>query len=158
MYDIIDSIFYYCKYALFCTVGTSKYLMEVKGDYKMEKIYHMGIEATLDVIGGKWKPIILCKLGNQAMRSGELKRQMPNTTQKVLTQQLRELERDNIIHREVYNQVPPKVTYSLTEEGKTLRELLVAMYVWGENRIKQQQNQGENIVLVYDEHNGFLEM
>ena len=124
----------------------------------MEKIYHMGVEATLDVIGGKWKPIILCKLGYQPLRSGELKKQMPNATQKMLTQQLRELERDNIIHREVYNQVPPKVIYSVTEEGKTLREVLIAMSVWGENRIKQKQNEGENIVLISNEHDGFLEM
>jgi DNA-binding HxlR family transcriptional regulator len=76
----------------------------------------------------------------------------------MLTQQLRELEQDNIVHREVYNQVPPKVIYSLTEEGKTLREVLIAMSVWGENRIKQKQNEGENIVLISSEHNGFLEM
>lgn len=124
----------------------------------MEKIYHMGVEATLEVIGGKWKPIILCKLGYGSMRSSELKREMPNTTQKMLTQQLRELERDNIINRTVFNQVPPKVEYSLTEEGKTLRDVLSAMSVWGENRIKQKQIIGENVKLVNEEHDGFLEM
>lgn len=129
-----------------------------KGIFMMEKIYYMGVEATLEVIGGKWKPVILCKLGYKPLRSGELKRQMPNVTQKMLTQQLRELERDNIIAREVYNQVPPKVVYSLTEEGKTLREVLIAMSVWGESRIKQAQENGEPIKLLTNEHNGFLEM
>jgi DNA-binding HxlR family transcriptional regulator len=83
---------------------------------------------------------------------------MPNTTQKMLTQQLRELERDNIINRTVFNQVPPKVEYSLTGEGKTLRDVLIAMSVWGENRIKQKQIIGENVKLVNEEHDGFLEM
>lgn len=124
----------------------------------MEKIYHMGVEATLEVIGGKWKPIILCKLGYGPMISSELKREMPNTTQKMLTQQLRELEKDNIINRKVFNQVPPKVEYSLTEEGKTLRDVLIAMSVWGEKRIKQRQVLGENVRLVNEEHDGFLEM
>ncbi|WP_275400274.1 winged helix-turn-helix transcriptional regulator [Enterococcus faecium] len=124
----------------------------------MEKVYYMGVEATLDVIGGKWKPIILCKLGYRPMRSSELKREMPNTTQKMLTQQLRELERDNIVNRTVYNQVPPKVEYSLTEEGKSLREVLIAMSEWGENRIKQKQALGEKVKLIKGTHNGFLEM
>lgn len=83
---------------------------------------------------------------------------MPNTTQKMLTQQLRELEKDNIINRKVFNQFPPKVEYSLTEEGKTLRDVLIAMSVWGEKRIKQRQVLGENVRLVNEEHDGFLEM
>ena len=61
----------------------------------------------------------------------------------MLTQQLRELEQDGIVHRKVYNQVPPKVEYSLTEEGKSLREILVAMSVWGEERIEKQKPQGK---------------
>ncbi|EMS74299.1 putative HxlR family transcriptional regulator [Enterococcus durans IPLA 655] len=124
----------------------------------MGKIYQMGIEATLDVIGGKWKPIILCNLGFEPLRTGELKRRMPNVTQKMLTQQLRELEQDRIISRTVYNQVPPKVVYSLTEEGKSLRDLLIAMSVWGENRIKKAQETGEDITLIKEEYNGFIEM
>lgn len=123
----------------------------------MSKIYQMGIEATLDVIGGKWKPIILCNLGHGPLRSGELKRKVPNVTQKMLTQQLRELEKDQIIAREVYNQVPPKVVYSLTEEGKTLRDILVSMSIWGEKRIKQAQTNGEDVTLLRD-YDGFIEM
>lgn len=124
----------------------------------MGKIYQLAVEATLDVIGGKWKPIILCNLGHEPLRSGELKRKMPNVTQKMLTQQLRELENDNIISRKSYNQVPPKVVYSLTEEGKSLRDILIAMSVWGEKRIKQAQETGEDVVLVKDEYNGFIKM
>lgn len=93
----------------------------------MKKIYQLGVEATLEVIGGKWKPIILCHLGQGPLRSGELKRRIPQVTQKMLTQQLRELEHDGIISRQVYPQVPPKVVYAITDEGKSLRELLIAM-------------------------------
>lgn len=124
----------------------------------MEKIYHMGIEATLDIIGGKWKPIILCNLGLEPLRTGELKRRMPNVTQKMLTQQLRELENDNIISRTVYNQVPPKVVYSLTDEGKSLRDILITMSIWGENRIKKAQESGLNITLLREGYDGFIEM
>ncbi|MDT2846953.1 winged helix-turn-helix transcriptional regulator [Enterococcus thailandicus] len=121
----------------------------------MEKIYHIGVEATLEVIGGKWKPIILCHLGNGAIRTGELRRKIPTITQKMLTQQLRELEQDGIVHRKIYNQVPPKVEYSLTEEGKTLREILVAMSVWGEERIEKQQEEGKSVKLLHT-HGGYL--
>ena len=121
----------------------------------MEKIYNIGVEATLEVIGGKWKPIILCHLGNGPIRTGELKRQIPTITQKMLTQQLRELEEDHIIDRKVYNQVPPKVEYSLTEEGKSLREILVAMSVWGEERIERQQEAGNKVTLLHT-HGGYL--
>ncbi|MBY3618856.1 helix-turn-helix transcriptional regulator [Acinetobacter sp. CUI P1] len=85
---------------------------------------------TLKVIGGKWKPVILCHLTEGAKRFGELRRDMPGITQKVLTQQLRELEDDGIIHRKVYTQVPPKVEYSLTEYGLTLKEVLNVMVKW----------------------------
>ncbi|WVT90974.1 helix-turn-helix domain-containing protein [Enterococcus durans] len=121
----------------------------------MEKIYHIGVEATLEVIGGKWKPIILCHLGNGPIRTGELKRQIPTITQKMLTQQLRELEEDRIVDRKVYNQVPPKVEYSLTEEGKSLREILVAMSVWEEERIERQQEAGNEVTLLHT-HGGYL--
>lgn len=74
------------------------------------------------MIGGKWKPFILCHLGNGAIRTGELKRKIPTIIQKILTQQLRELEDDGVVTREIYKQVPPKVVYSLTENGKTLKK------------------------------------
>ncbi|MBZ2200163.1 MAG: helix-turn-helix domain-containing protein [Lentilactobacillus hilgardii] len=122
----------------------------------MEKIYHIGVEATLDVIGGKWKPIILCHLGNGPLRTGELRRRIPTITQKMLTQQLRELEEDEIIVRKVYNQVPPKVEYYLSDEGKTLRDLLVTMSVWGEKRVKRLQVKGQPVELLSQGHEGYL--
>lgn len=122
----------------------------------MEKIYHIGVEATLDVIGGKWKPIILCHLGNGPLRTGELRRRIPNITQKMLTQQLRELEDDKIAIRKVYRQIPPKVEYYLSEEGKTLRDLLVTMSVWGEKRVKRLQAEGQPVELLSNGHEGYL--
>lgn len=76
-----------------------------------KKKYNISVEATLEVIGGKWKCVILCHLTHGKKRTSELKRLMPNITQKMLTQQLRELEADGVINRIVYNQVPPKVEY-----------------------------------------------
>lgn len=122
------------------------------------KIYHLAVEATLDVIGGKWKPIILCHLGGGTLRTGELCRLIPNVSQRVLTRQLRQLEQDGIIARRVYNQVPPKVEYSLTEEGKSLRAILLAMSDWGESRVKQRQNAGEDVEILDHSSAGFEQM
>lgn len=121
----------------------------------MRKIYNIGVEATLDVIGGKWKPIILCHLGNGPMRTGELKRAIPQITQKMLTQQLRELEADQIIDRKVYQQVPPKVVYQLTDYGTTLSQILVDMSVWGEQRIQRLKAADEqNEIKLRADHQG----
>ncbi|MBN2030800.1 helix-turn-helix transcriptional regulator [bacterium] len=89
------------------------------------------VTATMAVIGGKWKPIILWILRDQVRRFGEIKHFIPGITQKMLTQQLRELEKDKIINRKVYPVVPPKVEYALTEYGKTLMPILDAMAGWG---------------------------
>ncbi|SDS84928.1 transcriptional regulator, HxlR family [Paenibacillaceae bacterium GAS479] len=96
------------------------------------QLFKSSVETTLKVIGGKWKLVILCHLLDGAKRFGELKRGMPDITQKMLTQQLRELEDDRIIHREIFVQVPPKVEYSLTEYGRTMEEVLDVMAGWGE--------------------------
>ncbi len=101
------------------------------------KQYNIPVEATLDVMGGKWKAVILCLLQKGAKRTSELKKEMPAITQKMLTQQLRELEQDGIIKREVYHQIPPKVEYSLTEYGKTLTQVLDLMCAWGETHIQK---------------------
>ena len=121
----------------------------------MKKTYNIGVEATLDVIGGKWKPIILCHLGNGAMRTGELRRAIPQITQKMMTQQLRELEDDRIIDRQVYEQVPPKVVYQLTDYGKTLGQLLVDMSIWGEKRVERLANEGQEVELLSN-HQGYV--
>lgn len=100
--------------------------------------YQCPVEATLDVLGGKWKPLILFYLLDNTLRFGELKRKMPDTlTQQMLTRQLRELEDHGIVHREVYKQVPPKVEYSLTELGQSLKPLLLHMLDWGLMYAKQ---------------------
>ena len=87
---------------------------------------------TLDIIGGKWKVLILYYLNGESRRFNELQRLLASSTQRMLTLQLRELENDGIVHREVYPQVPPKVEYSLTEFGRTLMPVIEAMHRWGE--------------------------
>ena len=89
------------------------------------------VEDALGILVGKWKPIILLILLQEGIRFSELKRRVPGITQKMLTNQLRELEAEDIISRKVYPQVPPKVEYSITEYGKSLEPILVAMHEWG---------------------------
>ncbi len=88
------------------------------------------VETTLKVIGGRWKVLIIRELIAGVKRFGELQRSLPGITQKMLTQQLREMEEDGIIHREVYPQIPPKVEYSLTSLGESLKPILFAMHEW----------------------------
>lgn len=89
------------------------------------------VETTLNMIGGKYKALILWHLSGGTLRFSELHKLIANATPKMLTQQLRELENDMLIHREVYPIVPPKVEYSLTELGKSLMPVLMAMRNWG---------------------------
>lgn len=93
------------------------------------------LHAAINVIGGKWKTIILYILTDETMRFGELKKAIPKITQKMLTQQLRELEADGLITRVVYPEVPPRVEYSLTEFAKELRPILAQLCKWG-SRLK----------------------
>lgn len=95
------------------------------------KVEECSVRAALGVIGGKWKPVIARYLMLGTKRFGELRRCMPDVTQKMLTQQLRELERDRIVARKVYHEIPPKVEYSLTPYGETLRPVLEALCEWG---------------------------
>lgn len=102
------------------------------------------VNDAMDIITGKWKSLILLHLiYNGTSRFSDLKRGMPTITQKILTQQLRELEEEDIISRTVHPQVPPKVEYSMTEYGKTLQPILEAMHEWGLqhhlHRMKKQQ-------------------
>jgi DNA-binding HxlR family transcriptional regulator len=91
-------------------------------------------EKTLEIIGGRWKLMILHELCAGVSRFGELQRGLKGISEKVLAQHLRELEKDGIIQRTVYAEVPPKVEYSLTPSGKTLKPILDAMHEWGLNR------------------------
>lgn len=95
------------------------------------KSYHCPVEAALDVIGGKWKPLILWALGDNVMRFSELQRALPGVNTKMLTKQLRELEEDGVIQRRVFAEVPPRVEYTITDFGKTLIPILQALCTWG---------------------------
>jgi len=100
-------------------------------DFKGKK-YNNPVELSLDVIGGKWKIPILWRLKDRSKRYGELQRSLPKVTHKMLTQQLRELELDEIISRKVYSEVPPKVEYNLTLLGKTVIPVIDLLREWGE--------------------------
>lgn len=103
----------------------------------MEKKFHCPVEATLSVIGEKYKCIILYYLLNEGtLRFSELSHRLPQATAKTLTQQLRDLENDGMIHREVYPVVPPKTEYSLTVQGRSLAPIVEAMCAWGEQNMK----------------------
>jgi DNA-binding HxlR family transcriptional regulator len=104
----------------------------------VKKKYNISVEATLEVIGGKWKCVILCHLTREKKRTSDLKRLMPAITQKMLTQQLRELEHDGIVNRISYHQVPPKVEYELSEYGWSLQSILDSLCAWGENHIVKE--------------------
>jgi DNA-binding HxlR family transcriptional regulator len=105
------------------------------------------IEAAAEVIGGKWKARILFQLQGGTKRFNELKRRLPGVTQRMLTKQLRELEMDQIVHRKVFPEIPPKVEYSLTEFGETLTPSLNALQEWGLEyleRLADIRNQNNN--------------
>jgi DNA-binding HxlR family transcriptional regulator len=95
------------------------------------KTYHCPVEAALDVIGGKWKPLILWALGENTLRFSELLRELHGVNTKMLTKQLRELEEDGVIVRTVYPEVPPRVEYAITGFGKTILPILGELCEWG---------------------------
>ncbi|MFY1673022.1 winged helix-turn-helix transcriptional regulator [Plantactinospora sp. WMMB334] len=97
--------------------------------------YVCGIDAAMAVVGGKWKVLILWALGEQVCRFGELRRLVPGVTEKVLASHLRELEADGIVHREVYDEVPPRVEYSLTPLGVSLNAALEPLGAWGRQHV-----------------------
>ncbi len=104
----------------------------------MNQPYFCPVTATISIVGGKWKPIILWILFQETRRFGALKRMIPKITPRMLTQQLRELERDGIVHRKVYPVVPPKVEYSLTARGRTLGPILQTMAEWGNTHMQDR--------------------
>lgn len=103
---------------------------------KRSNKYNCPVDATIDLIGGKYKAVILWHLIEDKKRFGELKRLIPKATEKMLTQQLRDLERDGLINRTVYPVVPPKVEYSLSDFGRTIIPVLSAMCSWGEDYLE----------------------
>ncbi len=110
-------------------------MIEIQG-----KTFNCEKELTLSIISGKWKALILWHLGTSGTkRFGELRKLMPGITQRMLANQLRELEENHIIDRKVYPVVPPKVEYSLTKQGHTLMPILEHLHMWGKNYIEINQ-------------------
>ena len=120
-----------------CTFLCHTTLLDTIGGIGMEMNANCPVEATLDLIGGKYKALILWHLAEKKLRFSEL-RKVITATPKMLTQQLRELETQKLIHREVFPVIPPKVEYSLTETGKSLMPILVAMRDWGANYLRSK--------------------
>ncbi|KOV85719.1 helix-turn-helix domain-containing protein [Nocardia sp. NRRL S-836] len=100
------------------------------------RTYSCGLDAAIDVIGGRWKALILWALHHGPMRTGELRRAVSGISEKMLIQVLRELEADRIVHREVFHEVPPRVEYSLTPQGKKLNDALLPLGDWGEDNMQ----------------------
>src|SRR5689334_1446642 len=119
-------------------------------DRRYDCNFGCSVEATLDVIGGKWKGTILYHLIGQTRRFNELRRTMPDITQRMLTLQLRELEEDGIITRKVYAEVPPHVEYSLTEFGRSLEPILLLMRDWGATYTDELRQQRAKVEAAQD--------
>ena len=102
-------------------------------------IFNCPVEAALHAIGGKWKPVIVWHLSHREHRFGELKRAIPRVTEKVLIEQLRQLEDSGVIHRHVVETIPPAVTYSLTEHGVALKKSIRSLSKWGQRTRRKNQ-------------------
>jgi len=109
--------------------------MPEKTEKNIQKKYKVGVEAALEVMGGKWKPLIIYHLMTGRKRTSELRRLMPDITQKMLTTQLRGLEKDGIVARKMYKEIPPKVEYDLTSYGWGLKTALDLLCYWGEDHL-----------------------
>ncbi|MCH4083430.1 MAG: helix-turn-helix transcriptional regulator [Olsenella sp.] len=113
--------------------------MTKERDAQGRQVFHCPVEATMSKIGGKYKAIVLYHLTvDGTLRFSQLQRLIPQATAKMLSQQLRELEADGLVHREVYPVVPPKMEYSLTEFGHTLTPIVTEMCRWGEEHMADQ--------------------
>lgn len=108
------------------------------------------VASTLELIGGKYKALILWHLSEKTLRFSELKKIIAGATPKMLTQQLRELESQNLINRTVYPVIPPKVEYSLTELGKSLLPIIVAMRDWGADYLKSKNIESNCVMMSQD--------
>jgi DNA-binding HxlR family transcriptional regulator len=107
-------------------INGKEYIFRING-----KTYHCAMDVTMEYIGGKWKTVVLWYLRNKTMRFGELKKQIPDITEKMLSLQLKSLESDGLIKRKVYAEVPLRVEYSMTDFGRTLLPVLDAIAKWG---------------------------
>jgi DNA-binding HxlR family transcriptional regulator len=104
------------------------------------------VEATLDLIDGKWKGVVLYHLDTETLRFNELRRRLKEVSQRMLTKQLRELEEAALITRTVYPEVPPKVEYALSAKGRTLRPVIRALQLWGENHLVETSLQKKTTI------------
>ncbi|NYB51763.1 MAG: winged helix-turn-helix transcriptional regulator [Methanobacteriaceae archaeon] len=102
--------------------------------------YICSVEAAINQIGGKWKSLVLCSLKDGKLRFSEINKKLPDITQRMLTKTLRELEKDRIINRKVYPQVPPKVEYSLTPKGESVLPILDSLCEWGKKYCDSDEN------------------
>lgn len=103
-----------------------------------KRMYVCSVEAAMDVIGGKWKPLILWKIQDSPLRFGEILEKLPNISQKMLTRQLRALEEDRLVSRKEYPGMPPHVEYSLTARGQTVIPLLMSLKDWASKELADQ--------------------
>lgn len=120
------------------------------GDIVMTKVYNCPVEVTLDVIGGKWKTVILRYLSERTLRYSQLQQRMPNITQRMLTLQLRELEDDGLIARTMYNEQLRRFEYSLTEYGRSVEPILEFMCEWGKKRMRDFDLQVRSFIQTSD--------
>jgi DNA-binding HxlR family transcriptional regulator len=109
-------------------INGKEYVFKLRGG-----TYHCALDVTMDFIGGKWKTVVLWYLRDKTLRFGEIKKLVPDITEKMLSLQLKALEEDGLVKREVFPEVPLRVEYSLTEFGKTLKPVLEAIAKWGRN-------------------------
>jgi DNA-binding HxlR family transcriptional regulator len=116
------------------------------GQYTSDE-YNCPMEVTLELIGGKWKSLILWHLSLKTLRFSELRKLVPRATQKMLTQQLRDLENDGLIIRKVYAEVPPKVEYYLSDFGKSIKPILEAMCTWGSDYLKNRSKSSSTCII-----------
>jgi DNA-binding HxlR family transcriptional regulator len=123
-------------------IQTRTYLLVSVRKSEMKRDFSCGLDVALSVVGGKWKPLVLFHLGGGSRRFGELRRLVTGISEKVLIQQLKELEADGILSRTDYRELPPRVDYAMTAFGRTLAAALVPLCAWGDaNRIQVQQMQ-----------------
>lgn len=121
-----------------------------QGQTGSPKKYRVGVEVALEVMGGKWKPLIIYHLMTGRKRTSELRRLIPDITQKMLTTQLRGLEKDEIVQRKVYSEVPPKVEYELTDYGWGLKPALDHLCYWGEEHLEKVHGDKSKVLEEFD--------